>query len=307
MTAAWLDWMWLRAAARGLHMAASFGVFGTPLLTVLLVPPDVPALHRALRRLAWGCLGVALAAGLAWFVLQSANMAGAESLGDLWPALPVVAQTTRFGHLLIGRCVVLLLAAFCFQAFAPRGPGGFLATALAGIAVGAQSWLDHGGAMTGAVGTVLLVSDIVHLLSASAWLGSLPALWLAIGRLPIAAAASIARLYSPFGIGCVMVLIASAMVQSIVLVGSPAALFDSGYGAVVLVKLVVLVALIGLAAANRYRLAPALGVRATARAAIRRSIGAEIALGVVVLLAAGLLLNLAPPTMAAMLQQENGQ
>jgi hypothetical protein len=108
MPAAGLDWMWLRAVARGLHMAASFGVFGTMLLTVLLVPPEAPALHRVLRRLAWGSLGVALAAGLAWFALQTADMAGAESLGDLWPALPAVAQTTRFGQLLIGRCRLAL-------------------------------------------------------------------------------------------------------------------------------------------------------------------------------------------------------
>ena len=306
MPAAGLDWMLLRALARGLHLAGSFGLFGTLLLTVLFVPPEAPLLRPALRRLAWGSLGVALTAGLAWFVLQSANMAGTTNLADLWQALPVVAETTRFGNLLIGRAVVLLTAALCFQ-FAGARSVAWMGTALAALAVAAEAWLDHGGAMTGTVGSVLLVSDIVHLLSAAAWLGSLPALWLAIDRLPLDLAARIAWRFSPFGIFCVLALIGSALVQFMVLIGAPAALVSTDYGAVVLVKILLFLLLLGLAAANRYRLAPALFAQPTARTALRRSIGAEIALGMAVLLAAGLLLNLTPPTMAAMLQQEDAQ
>jgi putative copper resistance protein D len=307
MPAAGLDWMLLRALARGLHLAGSFGVFGTVLLTVLFVPPEAPLLRLALRRLAWGSLGVALTAGLAWFVLQSADMAGTTNLADLWQALPVVAETTRFGNLLIGRAVVLLTAALCFQFAGARSLGAWMGTALAALAVAAEAWLDHGGAMTGTVGSVLLVSDIAHLLSAAAWLGSLPALWLAIDRLPLDLAARIAWRFSPFGVFCVLVLIGSALVQFIVLIGAPAALVSTGYGAVVMVKILLFLLLLGLAAANRYQLAPALFTQPTARTALRRSIGAEIALGMAVLLAAGVLLNLTPPTMAAMLRQENPQ
>lgn len=280
-------------AARGLHMAGSYALFGTLLLAALF-----GRYNAALRRLAWGSLAVALGAGLAWFLLQAADMASAGNFAEMVAALPIVTKSTRFGHLAVLRGLLLLLASLCFAAGRKR-----VAALSGGLAVIAEAWLDHGGAMTSATGTVLLLSDIVHLGSGAAWLGSLPALFLMLARLPLDEAARLARRYSPLGIACVAALVASAAVQFFLLVGSPAALLGSAYGRVALLKILLLAGLVLLAALNRHRLAPALAAgRAGSRTKILCSIGGEIALGLLALLAAGVLLNLTPPRMAAMLR-----
>jgi copper resistance protein D len=288
-----------RALARGLQVAGSFSLFGTVLLAAFLVPTDAaPELFVTLRRFAWCSLLVAIAAGVAWFLLQAADMASASSFNDVLAALPIVVQSTRFGQIVILRGILLVGTTCCFQTGYFR-----TATILGGFAIVAEAWLGHGGAMSGNIGTVLLVSSVVHLLGGAAWIGSLPALFLTIARLPHLEAAQVARRYSPLGIACVLALIASATVQFIILIGSPTALVTTLYGRVALFKILVLVGLIGLAAMNRYRLGPAL-LKANETDASERilfSIGFEIALGMTALLAAGLLLNLAPPTMAAML------
>jgi putative copper resistance protein D len=283
------------ALARGLHVAGSFGVFGTLLLAAFLLPEDAPAaLLVGLRRLAWGSLGLAISAGGAWFLLQTADMANAGNLADVLAAMPIVAQSTRFGNLLIFRVVLLVAAGCCWGAGWRRGGAG-----LAGVAVVAQAWLGHGGAMPGRQGDVLLAASILHLAGGAAWIGSLPALFLAVWRLPAAQAQRLARAYSPLGMVCVGALVLSATVQFVCLIGAPGALFTTVYGRVALVKIAALGGLVGLAARNRARLVPALPA---AGPAFRVSICLEIALGLVAVLAAGGLLNLAPPAMAAMLQ-----
>ncbi len=287
----------IRAAARGLHMAGSFSLFGTCGVAAFLLPAGTPLL-RPLKVLAWGSLLLLLLAGAVWFVLETADMAGAQDITDVWTALPVVASSTRFGELLIGRGLALALAVLLLQC-------GFTkpAAMLAGCAVAAEAWLDHGGAMTGPVGDVLLISAICHLACGGAWLGALPGLRLLLKRLPLAEAARAARRFSPVGMVCVAGLIGSAVVQFIFLIGSPRALFNNAYGLTALLKIVLLVALVGLAAANRYRLTPAISAGDdNARCKMLRSVGAEIALGLLALLAAGLLLQMTPPAMALMLR-----
>jgi putative copper export protein len=293
----------LRAIARGLHMAGSFSLFGTCGIAAVLLPRDIPpVLARSLKRLAWGSFALLAAAGGLWFVLETADMAGAEDFSDVWGALSLVAGQTRFGELLIGRSFCLLLAALSFHFGYKR-----IAAVLAGAAVVAEAWLGHGGAMTGAVGNLLLVSSICHLASGGAWLGSLPALRAGISTLPIAQAAQLARRFSPIGMVCVVGLILSATVQYVFLIGRPAALFNNSYGLTASFKILCLLSLAALASVNRSRLAPRLGLAEdTARHALLRSIGAEIFVGLLVLLAAGFLIQQTPPAMALMLKQQGG-
>ncbi|HQT47796.1 MAG TPA: CopD family protein [Acidocella sp.] len=282
-------WTLLRGLCRGLNMAGSFGVFGTIFLSATLLRGEKLA---GLKRLAWSMLALALLAGGVWFVLQTADFAAAQSWSDITAAAPIVVQDTRFGALLLGRGAALLLAVLIFQWGFAR-PAALLA--LAGTL--AESWLGHGGAMTGTIGLVLLLASLAHLASGAAWLGSLPALHLALRRLPPAAAARLAQNFSPLGIACVAALIVTAGVQSYLLIGTPLALLTSSYGLIALVKFLLLGGLIALAAQNRASLTPALPAT---RAQLLRNINLEIALGLVVLLAAGLILQFGPPAMAAM-------
>jgi putative copper resistance protein D len=151
--------------------------------------------------------------------------------------------------------------------------------------------------MSGTLGTLLFVTAIVHLAAAATWLGTLPVLRLALKCLPQEAAQGLAQRYSPLGIACVAILIVTATVQYFVLIGRPAALVTSAYGLTASVKILLLIALIVLAACNRTRYTPALP---QTRPQLLRSINAEIVLGVLTLLAAGLILQLEPPAMAMM-------
>jgi putative copper export protein len=100
-------------------------------------------------------------------------------------------------------------------------------------------------------------------------------------------------------------MVASAVVQYGFLIGSPAALFQSAYGLTVVVKILALAALLCLAAGNRYRFTPALAAgQNAARAGLLRSVGLEILLALLALLAAGWLLQLTPPAMALMLNKQ---
>ena len=167
--------------------------------------------------------------------------------------------------------------------------------------------LVHGGAMTGAIGTILLIASICHLLSGGVWLGSLPALWLAIKRLPLEEAGEMAWRFSPIGIACVIGLIASASAQYAFLIGTPRSLLNNGYGLLASFKIVLLLGLVALATLNRQKLTPALlAGDGSARRVLLRSVQMEVALGLFVLLAAGLLLQLTPPSMALMLHQQGG-
>ena len=281
-------WVVLRGLVRGLHMAGFFTTFGTMFLAAtLLRGRDVPGL----RRLAWAGGAVALVAGAAWFLLQTADFAAAQSWADIVNAVPIVVEYTRFGALLLGRMAALLLALLPFQCHRAR-----LAAVLALGGVLAESWLGHGGAMGGGTGALLLAVSLAHLAAAAIWLGSLPGLYLALKTLPDAAA-PLARAFSPMGMVCVAALLLTAFVQYWVLIGAPGALVTTTYGAVALAKMLLLASLIALAVLNRLRFTPALP---SSRAAFLRSIGAEIALGLLVLAAAGLILQLEPPAMARM-------
>ncbi len=275
----------LRGVCRGLHLAGYFTAFGTMFLSALLLNGVTVRGHKTL---VWAGCGLAILAGAGWFLFQTAYFASTNKLSAIIAALPIVAQDTRFGGLLLGRLAVLLLAALLFQANRPR------AAALLGFGgVVAEAWLGHGGAMAGWEGTVLLGSAIMHLAAAGIWLGTLPGLCLAIAV--VAEPGPLARRYSPLGGLCIAMLLLTACIQYALLIARPGAFLTSAYGAVALGKILLFGGLILLAARNRLYLTPTLP---ETRPALLRAIGAEMALGLLVLLAAGILLQLEPPAMA---------
>ncbi|MBU6418720.1 MAG: CopD family protein [Proteobacteria bacterium] len=94
-----------------------------------------------------------------------------------------------------------------------------------------------------------------------------------------------------------LLLLATGFLQYLLLIGRVSAFFTTGYGEAALVKLVLFGALIALAARNRWRFMPVLPA---SRAVLLRAITIESALGLLVLLVAGVLMQLSPPVMAAM-------
>ena len=166
--------------------------------------------------------------------MESAVIAGADSVAMTLQALPVVALRTQFGQWLLVRGVLLLAV---LPMLGPRRAGNAVAAVLAAMALAVQPMLGHAGALGGSVGTTLIISEVLHLLAAGAWLGSLLPLFITIGTLPHNAAATACRSFTPVGLSAVLVLGGTATVQVTEFMGGVPGLFGTGYGHVALVKL----------------------------------------------------------------------
>ncbi len=146
---------------------------------------------------------------------------------------------------------------------------------------------------------------MAHLVAAGAWLGGLLPLGMLLRRALQSeggAYASLARIalphFSQMGYTAVTLLIITGTVNSIMLVGSFHALVASAYGHLLMVKMALFMAMVGLALVNRLRLMPHLHDRPSTLAplhALCRSALAEQALGLAILAVAAVLGSSAPP------------
>ncbi len=224
-------------------------------------------------------------------MLQSAAIAGADSLAMTLHVVPAVGLHTQFGHWLLLRLLLLIavLPLLCRDGIA-------IPMLLAGAALAVQPMLGHPGAIGGSVGTQLIASEALHLLAAGAWLGGLLPLFLAIGRLPHAAAAAACHSFTPIGLASVLLLAGTAVMQTAALMGGLSGLLGTHYGQVALLKLGMFLVLLVLAAANRLVLTDRLADTSGARRLMRCSIAAEMVLGALVVIAAATLASLTPGT-----------
>ena len=290
----------LLALARGLSVAALLSVFGSLLFRAALAPGvlarveagETADFERRWRDLFWSSWAVAMLAMLGWLLLQAASMANASSVTAGMAAVPTVLAETQFGHLVLAQLAALLLTALATGQGRRRR---WIATGLAATATALQAGHGHAASMYDGP-SLLLVSELVHLLAAGAWLGGLLPLLLLVTAVPPLAAADASRRFSPLGVACVLLLAVTAGLQFWELIGGLPGLIGTGYGLMALLKLVLLAALIGLAGRNRFRLTPALATASApcAKLNLGRSILIETGVGLLVVLAAGGLTNLPP-------------
>lgn len=292
-----------RGFARGLHVAASLSVFGSALCYACVTARPMqhlpPATMRRAERLGAGLirlsLAVAVVAGAIWLLLEAVYVTDTDHIAGAIGALAPLLYETNFGHLLALRVVLLLLAVIVFGDGANRGRAA-VAAGLSGVAVAVEAGLGHGAAMGNAQGLVLLVALVFHLLAAGAWLGGLLPLLIAIDALPAAEAQEAVLRFSILGTLCVLLMAITATVQGWGLLGGLAGLFETAYGRIALAKLMLFGLLLAFAAVNRFRFTPALTHADTrdTRRQLLRSIVAETLVGLLVIVLAGVLLNLPP-------------
>ena len=291
-------------AVRGVQIAASLSAFGVAVFWSAVAPPVLLAAEGAtrgrieagFRRLFRASLAVAVAAGLVWLAAQAAFMAEAESIGRRRGCRLAGAD----GHALRPRPGRASRSCSC----SPRWRSATARTAdaecwppvTAGLALILHTWSTHAAAAEGIDRTILLGAESLHLLAAGAWLGSLAPLFIAIGALAPDQGARAARRFSPLGMLCVAILAGTALAQGWILIGGLPGLVGTDYGRVALVKLALLLVLLALAAANRFRYAPAMRgpAGADAKRGLRRSIAVETAVGLAAVFAASLLASLPP-------------
>jgi copper transport protein len=155
---------------------------------------------------------------------------------------------------------------------------------------------------------VLLPANVLHVLAMAAWLGGIAVLVLALRsatsslapeqRTPLLASVigNFSRLAGP----ALAVLLLTGAIQGIIEVGRFGALLDTAFGRSVLIKIVIAIGIIALGALNRQRHLPALkaaqGSPGRTGQLLRRTLQAELALGIAAIAATGALSSYAPST-----------
>ena len=291
-------------------------VFGCPMAS--LQPMDI-ILHW------WILLALALVAGGFAFtplVVRSATLADYRRLAAprrrrlLWGALPFAAiaillagtvgllrtdaQPALLSPGLILAARIVLLAVLGIMLWQKREDSVWvLVPALALLLT--QSLLSHSAALPEPIAPVL--ADWVHLSFGLLWLGGVA--MFALVSVPLAEPKDLGVLivhFSPLAMFCVLAVTLTGIVQSASFLGSLEALLTTNYGRVILVKVILLLVLVGLGAFHQQVISPRLqawrlrDVTSTQQAVRRFRIGilVELAVSVLILLAAGALTALPP-------------
>jgi putative copper export protein/mono/diheme cytochrome c family protein len=309
--------------ARAVHFAAMMLLEGAIVFHFLITTPILGAANDEVRRtlrslLAWTVwlgLLVGVVSGAAWLILLAGRIRGlapAETLsqGVAWTVL----TRTRFGETWQVRSILAVLVAASMFAL-NRGSLnsqrrlGAVSIVLAASLVGALAWAGHGAATPDAIGGVQLTADVLHLVAAGIWIGGLLPLtaMLVTARRQgdvrsIAIAAEATRRFSVLGVGSVLTLLVTGMVNTYVLAGSVPALVGTPYGRLLLIKIGLFIAMVLIAVFNRQSLTPRLASAAdrepsmahgTLAHLVRNSV-TELALGLAILAVVGSLGILIP-------------
>jgi putative copper resistance protein D len=250
------------------------------------------------RLRAGSCLAAAVASGLLWFWVSTAQMAGSGLMDSLNPQLlGMVLTQTPPGHVWLLRAgiAIALGVLLCIRRGNWRRPVGLV---LAAAFLCSLAWLGHAGAGEDGRRAVMLCIDCIHLLAAGIWPGGLLPFALLLRRLvkmgALRAAYATARRFSAMSLIAVGVLAASGLGNSFFLVGSLHALTATNYGRLLLIKLFLFAAALTLGAMNLLIHKPRLERVPSAIGSMTRKVWIEAALGALIVVVVAILGTLPP-------------
>ncbi|MCW2739494.1 CopD family protein, partial [Nocardioides sp.] len=233
----------------------------------------------AVAALGW-CAAVPLVA-LYQLGLPASALGDGSTWSSLAPAEYVVPAAVVGG---------LALAVVALTSTSPDRARAAVVLAGCAVAVAAPSLTGHTRAATPEA--LVIGVDVLHLVAGTLWLGGLVAVALVLGDLATrddAGALVLAR-FSTWAAGILAVLVVAGSVLAWRIAGSWGALLDTGYGGLLLVKVLLVAVAIALASWNRFSLLP----RRDAGALVVRTTFAEAGVLVAVLLVTGLLVDRSP-------------
>ncbi|WP_260959037.1 copper homeostasis membrane protein CopD [Pseudomonas citri] len=245
-----------------------------------------------------GLLSLAAMACMAW------AMSGAADWTELWPHIEMMVLETDVGLTWTLRIAALLLAGFAVT-LNKRWPtiSLGLVTLAGAVALATLAWAGHGAMDEGARRNGHFITDFLHLWAAGGWVGALAAFALLLRqaepRLSVLARTLIG--FESIGALIVVILSVTGLVNYLFIVGpSVEGLFDSTYGQLLVLKLILFAVMLVFAALNRFHLSPQLEqARQTdehriAVRALRRSMVLEFSVAAVILALVAWLGTLSP-------------
>ena len=230
--------------------------------------------------------GMALIGALlsvAGLVLMTRAMSGETQFAALWPHLQMMVLETDVGLAWALRMIALIVVMLW--------PGLRLASMAGAVVLSSLAWSGH-GAMDNAWH---LLSDILHLLAAGAWLGAMLALIL-MARLDalcsearIRSLADSVKRFEGVGAAIVLILSITGVANYLFIVGPTLGeILLGSYGILLSIKVVLFGGMLVLAALNRFHLGPLLeqslraGQHQVAANALRRSVALELMIALLI-------------------------
>ena len=245
-------------------------LFGLPLFGLYILK-GAERLHGnvlPLRTLTIWLTLLATALSVLSIIAMTASMAGVSLFEVDRASVDMMILETPMGNAWQARLAALLGTLCLAVALGGRNRPTWLVLVSLGaaIALASLAWTGHGAASEGVTGTRQLIADIVHLLASGAWIGALTALAAMLLHPTAKMTGDHLRLthralegFSLAGTVIVALIVASGLVNSYMLVGPDHILTlpSTHYGQLLIAKLVLFGAMLGLAAANRFWLTPA--------------------------------------------------
>lgn len=211
------------------------------------LPTDAYGRMHGLIVVGWALLGAANIISLLVYTGSFAEISPLAALGD--PALGRVLSATRFGQLWAIRAGLWLVQGIVLM-LARRQPNWHLIALVIGAAIlWTQSQYAHASAVHDP--HVSVMSDWLHLLATAFWLGGLAQL---VNVIPVVrqaqAVGALTGWFSNYGRACVAALIITGLYAAWLHVGTVDALLNTIYGRALLVKLILIIPLLAIAAVN---------------------------------------------------------
>jgi copper transport protein len=266
--------------------------------------------RRIVRRLLWWAWGAVLACTLLGLGLQSVELAGG-GLADITNSSNLAeVLDTDVGKVWLLRALALVPVAWLLGQLRSAGKTWWrIDAAVFGLVLVATPAFS-GHADTGRWTLLAKVFDIAHVGSAAVWLGGLTILFFGVLRTDVPDARSITERWSPVAFGAVVVVSLTGVGQAIRQVTTLDAL-ETSYGRLLAVKIVLVIALIGVASLTRSALQGRLtfgdpdavlpagpGAMTSGESddisILRKLVGAEVAIALVVVAVTALLVDANP-------------
>jgi copper transport protein len=274
-------------------LALLVGVVG---IRLLVLPRVVdPRVERRVHLL--GVLGAVAAvnAGIAGFVIRSANALQVSGVDLLYADLSPFAESTRFGVAFLittlgfGACLTILAVAWVLDRPGLRWPAFLLALALVwGYPLSGHQATEPNASVVGQV------ADWVHLVTAMLWVGGVLTLAVVVWPLAPDLRRTAFLRFSRIAIGLVAALVVAGTVVAIERLPTVSDLWETSYGQILLVKIGLVLVALAWGGIHHTFVRPRLE-RGQRTPGVGHSLLGESAVAMAVLLVAAVLVNGAPP------------
>ena len=302
---------WPNIALRLADYADLMILFGVALFaTYALGPRDQTTwIGRRYLAVASSAAAIGVVLSVLGLVAMAMQMTGStDSSAITSHVLQMIVTRTGAGIAWAVRMIALIACLVAVPVLGDRPAARVLVLAVGGaVSLASLAWTGHGAMDDGVRGYLHLLSDVLHLIAAGAWVGALVAfVILSVGpeHPGFSAVETLNRTASGFariGTAIVGTLVVTGAINYVLIVGPTVnGLVSTQYGRLLGTKLVLFVGMLGLASANRYVLSPRLeaalsaGEHGQAARMMRGSLWTEASLSLFVLALVAWLGILAP-------------